>query len=391
MAQIWHITGAKLMSTITERKGKKGKSYKVQVRRRGHPTQTETFDTKAKAERWGRSVEAEMDAGRFVSLREAERTTLEAALQRYEDEEVPKKAHPEKERSFIRHWKAQKISKRMLASVRSSDFSLLRDQWLREGEAPSTVTRRLAVISHVFSVARKEWNFTGLTNPLADVSKPTVSNGRERVIKSGPAQGVDFEDESEVDDEEPIDRANLASEIERLVACTKSIWLAPAMNFAVETAMRRSEIASLKWSNVQIRARVAHLPKTKNGSSRDVPLSPAAVAILQEMQATAAGSQKVFSVRADALTRAFSRALERARAAYVEECANAQRAPDETFLVGLRFHDLRHEATTRLARIFAMHELAKITGHKSSKMLLRYYHPRAEDLARRFPDVARVA
>jgi len=96
----------------------------------------------------------------------------------------------------------------------------------------------------------------------------------------------------------------------------------------------------------------------------------------------------VFPLTPDAITRAFRRALKRAREVYVQECIAESRPPDETFLVVLRLHDLRHEATTRLAKIFAMHELAKITGHKSSKMLLRYYHPKASDLAKRFEELA---
>ena len=82
-------------------------------------------------------------------------------------------------------------------------------------------------------------------------------------------------------------------------------------------------------------------------------------------------------MRADAITRAFDRALKRARERY--EQANAQ--CDDTFLRDLRFHDLRHKATSRLAEIFPMHELTKITGHKDPRMLMRYYHPKAEDLA----------
>ncbi|SQZ17898.1 CPS-53 (KpLE1) prophage protein [Escherichia coli] len=86
---------------------------------------------------------------------------------------------------------------------------------------------------------------------------------------------------------------------------------------------------------------------------------------------------KVFDMRADAITRAFDRAVKRARERY--EQANSQ--CDDTFLRDLRFHDLRHEATSRLAEIFPMHELTKITGHKDPRMLMRYYHPKAEDLA----------
>lgn len=82
-------------------------------------------------------------------------------------------------------------------------------------------------------------------------------------------------------------------------------------------------------------------------------------------------------MRADAITRAFDRAVKRARQRYEQE----SNAPDKEFLINLRFHDLRHEATSRLAEIFPMHELTKITGHKDPRMLMRYYHPKAEDLA----------
>ncbi|WP_406569111.1 tyrosine-type recombinase/integrase [Aeromonas caviae] len=88
-------------------------------------------------------------------------------------------------------------------------------------------------------------------------------------------------------------------------------------------------------------------------------------------------------MRADAVTRAFERAVLRARQTYERECQTQNLIPVTNFLSDLRFHDLRHEATSRLAEIFPMHELTKITGHKDPRMLMRYYHPRAEDLARK--------
>lgn len=164
--------------------------------------------------------------------------------------------------------------------------------------------------------------------------------------------------------------------------------------------MRRGEIVSLQWEHVDLKRRVAHLPATKNGDARDVPLSPRAVAVLQalkdnrdetkgapELAPTWDGvgndQESVFEIRSDAVTRAFERAVTRARKLYLDECRKAGRRPDGKFLTDLRFHDLRHEATSRLASIFPMHELTKITGHKDPRMLMRYYHPRAEDLAKR--------
>ncbi|MEX3897352.1 tyrosine-type recombinase/integrase [Paraburkholderia sp. BR10954] len=87
---------------------------------------------------------------------------------------------------------------------------------------------------------------------------------------------------------------------------------------------------------------------------------------------------RVFGIRGDAVTRAFERAVTRARKPYVENCKTAMQWPDGKFLTDLRFHDLRHEAASRLASIFPMRELTKITGHKDPRMLMRYYHPKAE-------------
>jgi integrase len=149
------------------------------------------------------------------------------------------------------------------------------------------------------------------------------------------------------------------------------------------------------WVNVDLNRRVVHLPSTKNGDARDVPLSSRAVAVLQALKDardcakgdTAESSEddadRVFEIRSDAVTRAFERAVARARKLYVDESKASKLRPDGKFLTDLRFHDLRHEATSRLASIFPMHELTKITGHKDPRMLMRYYHPRAEDLAKR--------
>jgi integrase len=145
--------------------------------------------------------------------------------------------------------------------------------------------------------------------------------------------------------------------------------------------MRRGELAQLDWEHINLKKRVAHLPKTKNGSARDVPLSPRAVEVLRALPRNLNG--KVFAIRADSVTQAFERAVGRARQKYIEECEEDKRRIDPRFLVNLRFHDLRHEGTSRLAEIFPLHELAKITGHKDVRMLMRYYHPRAEDLAKK--------
>lgn len=183
-------------------------------------------------------------------------------------------------------------------------------------------------------------------------------------------------------DEESARRAS-EGEIERIIAASGSRVLPSLVILALETAMRRSELVSLRWEHIDLERRVAHLPSTKNGSARDVPLSTRAVVTLQSVGVAATG--RVFDIRADAVTRTFERAVLRARQTYELECQTQRLIPIIHFLTDLRFHDLRHAATSRLAEIFPMHELTKITGHRDPRMLMRYYHPKAENLAKKLP------
>jgi len=374
------------MSTIRKR----GQyQWEAQVRRRGYPAQSKTFTTKAEAEAWANMIESEMSRGIWVSRSEAEATTLYAALKRYEQEiSLSKKGAPQ-ETSVLKSCKAVNVAKRPLATIRSADIAKLRDDWLKDYK-PATVLRRLAVLSHVFNVARKEWGMESLSNPVELVRKPQPNNARTRRIAV-----VDLSPVLSAGDEPESERGAQDGELERVIKASGSALLPSIILLAVETAMRRGEIVSLLWVHVDLNRCVAHLPSTKNGDARDVPLSSRAVAVLQALKvlrdeakrsATVGAEEKagnVFAIRSDAVTRAFERAVARARQTYVEECRTAKLKPDGKFLTDLRFHDLRHEATSRLASIFPMHELTKITGHKDPRMLMRYYHPRAEDLAKK--------
>lgn len=364
--------------------------WRAQVRRRGYPAQSKTFETKAEAEAWAKMLESEMSRGVWVSRSEAEATTLYEALKRYEEEISAIKKGAVQELSVLKSCKALDLAKRPLASIRSSDIASLRDVWLKDYK-PATVLRRLAVLSHVFSIARKEWGMESLSNPVELVRKPQPNNARTRrvaIAESSPSSKGEDEPESE--------RGAEDGEIELVLAASSSALLPPIVWLAIETAMRRGEIVSLQWQHVDLKRCVAHLPATKNGDARDVPLSPRAVAVLQRLwdargftssqtleRDKTANTDRVFTIRADAVTRAFERAVVRARTQYIETCKDAGRRPNAKFLVDLRFHDLRHEATSRLASVFPMHELTKITGHKDPRMLMRYYHPNAEDLAKR--------
>jgi integrase len=363
--------------------------WEAQVRRRGYPAQSKTFNTKAEAEAWASMIESEMSRGVWVSRSEAEATTLYEALKRYEEEISLSKKGAAQEMSVLKTCKAVDLAKRPLATIRSVDVAKLRDEWLKDYK-PATVLRRLAVLSHVFSIARKEWGMESLSNPIELIRKPQANNARTRriAVNAAPVSTVSG-------DKSELHRGAEDGELERVANASGSALLPSIIWLAVETAMRRGEIVSLLWVNVDLNRRVVHLPSTKNGEARDVPLSSRAVAVLQTLKDARDRAKddtseddendagRVFEIRSDAVTRAFERAVARARKLYVDESKAIKQRLDYKFLTDLRFHDLRHEATSRLASIFPMHELTKITGHKDPRMLMRYYHPRAEDLAKR--------
>ena len=350
------------MATFTKRGDLQ---WQAKVRRKGYPQESKTFDTKADAEKWARSIEREMDRGRFVSNAEAESTTFTEALDRYEREIASNKRGATQEKSIIRQLRDSWLAKRPLAGIRRADIAKLRDEWCVT-HSPATVVRRLAVISHLFTIARKEWGLESLSNPVELVRKPPVKNERTRRIANIEPDNVGG---ASID------------ELAYVKAASASAFLPALIDIAVETAMRRGELISLGPAQVDLTKRVAHLAMTKNGSSRDVPLSSKAIAVFEELIKD--GRESFFPLRPDAVTRAFERAVARARKTYEEDCANKCVAADPNLLVDLCFHDLRHEATSRLAEKFPLHELAKITGHRDTKMLMRYYHPRAEDLAKK--------
>ncbi|WP_109126181.1 site-specific integrase [Dyella sp. C11] len=356
-------------------------SWEAQVRRRGWPAQTKTFDTKAEAEAWAAMIESEMNRGVWLDRSEAESTTLHALLDRYETDVIPALKGAVREKSVLHLWRQTSLAARTVATIRSGDIAQQRDSWLADGLAPATVLRRLARLSHLFNVARKEWHMESLSNPVDLVRKPIVANSRTRRVAADTAGPRG-------------DRTT--NELDRIIAASESELLPAVVTLAVETAMRRSEIAALHWEHIDLDRRVAYLPETKNGNSREVPLSLVAVATLAALLPGkgVTGRRKtpavpaslhgpVFSVHPDGITQAFERALRRARAVYENECKEHKTRPAPAFLCDLRFHDLRHEATSRLASKFQLHELAKITGHRDTRMLLRYYHPDAGELAKR--------
>lgn len=342
--------------------------WQARVARKGFPPQVKTFMTRADAEAWARQIESEFDRGTFLSRAEAESTTLKECLERYKSEISPHKKGGEQEAYLLGVMAKNPLAVRMMATIRSTDIASLRDTWLKTLK-PATVLRRLALLSHVFSIARKEWGMESLLNPVEAIRKPSPKNARTRRVA----------------DMAVMPGGNTIDELNLIKAASDSPVLPAIIDLAVETAMRREEIAQLRWENIDLTNRVAHLPDTKNGHPRDVPLSPRAIAILT---AIPKDSERPFNILGAGITTGFIKAKNRARKIYEANCLANDRKPNGQFLVDLRFHDLRHEATSRLAEIFPLHELTRITGHKDPRMLMRYYHPKAADLAKKLEKAA---
>jgi integrase len=198
------------------------------------------------------------------------------------------------------------------------------------------VIKELTLISHLYFIARAEWGFEDLDNPVRYIRKPKLPKGRARRVS-------DYE-------------------INLLINNTDSLDLPFIIKLAIETGMRRGEIASVRWVDVDIQKRIIYLWDTKNGENRQVPLSSRAISTLESIPKRE--DERLFGMTAHAISYAFIRACKRVK------------------LYDLHFHDIRHEATTRLSeKLPNILELSSVTGHKDLRMLKRYYHPKAEELA----------
>ncbi|WP_338135688.1 site-specific integrase [Pseudomonas fragi] len=359
------VVGMVEMATIRNR----GEyQWEAQIRRKGYPAQRKTFETKSDAQAWARMIESEIDRGIFVSRVEAERTAFHQLIDRYISEIAPKHKGAYSEIKRLEALKRHPLATRIIATLTSSDFARYRDERLKIRKG-NTVKRELALFQCVIEVARREWGIHLAENPVRMVSRPSYNDERSRRL-------------------DPIEEQYMLGALElrerradgTYADASHNPWIRSIVQLAIETAMRRGEIFELRWKHVNLDRRTAHLPATKNGLPRTVPLSPRAIQLLKDLPRSLCG--RVFPTTADALKKAFVRGLERARLKYLADCAVAQVTPQEDFLINLRFHDLRHEATCRLAtKLPNLIELASVTGHREVNMLKRYYNITAEELA----------
>jgi integrase len=317
---------------------KRGDSWRVRLYVNGQ-RESQSFATKREAAAWAQQREAELTGKRLPEK------TLGDAMEKYAANVAPShRGHRWEVVRLSRMVRDDSIAKRQLAALAGPDFAAWRDDRLKEVQAAS-VAREMNLIKSVLRYARVDLGWLR-SDPMADIKRPGKHKARDRRVS---------------DDE--IERMRCALGWPADVPPeNQSQRIAVMMLVAVETAMRSGEMCSLTWPQVFLKERYVRLEETKNGDTRDVPLSRRAGELLDLLPRDSA---TVFGV-SDALRDALWRKA-RARAE----------------IVGLTFHDLRHEATTRLARKLDVLDLSRMTGHRDLKSLRRYYNPSATEIAGR--------
>lgn len=349
------------MGTIQVRKDNVGTTtYQARIRRVGYPAVSKTFPTREAAEHWIEAIEADIRKDAALRAEEAARRKLGLSAQavvpvsteiplvsgatpfcdimeRYSVLVSPSKKSAKSEIWRLGRLMRDKISGYAVESLTPPIIAQWRDRRLTE-VAAATVTRDMHLMSAMINMARREWGLTLASNPFTLPRKPKLPKGRTRRLRGNEQE-----------------RLLLAAETSR------GGFLSSIILFAIETAMRQGEIVSLDWRHVDLDKRTVYLPDTKNGDHRTVPLSMRATALLRKLaviELTPDRTGSVFpGVTGEAVKRAFRNACKRAA---IED---------------LCFHDLRHEAITRLFEK-GLHpiEVAAVSGHKDMRMLQRYTH-----------------
>ena len=300
-----------------------------------------------------------MVRGVYINRAGAKNLLLEKALDRYLSEVSSTKREST---AYAERQKAKALKKKFgaysLAAITPDLVAEYRDERLEAGKSASTVRLELSLLSHLFTIAIKEWRVGLVYNPVANIRKPAPPQGRNR-------------------------RLTAEEERKLLQACDghSNPMLGWIVRIALYTGMRAGEIKSLTRSQVNLDKRLVYLTETKNGSARTVPLTREAMAVFR----TALDNP----LRPDDTDLIFfgEPGCDGIRRPYEFRPA-WHRILKETGIRGFRFHDLRHEAVSRLVEAgLGDQEVSAISGHKSMQMLKRYTHLRAEDLVEKLDRV----
>jgi len=320
------------MATITKRANGK---WQAKVRRKGQQQTSKTFMTKELAKKWARDIESKMDRDVFESTIEAETYLFSDLIHKYWDEVVILQKSSDVT-IYVLNKLIARFPHQCLMDMTTALLRAYKEERLKVVSG-DTVRKELLLIKRFFEYAMNEWQiYLPKGNPLNSITLPKKGKSRDRRLEDG--------------------------EYDQLLAEANSYGgaISKIIDIAIETGMRRGEIIKLKWSKYDSEKRIITVEDTKNGDDRAIPLSTKANEIINSIPKN---DEYIFPIRGDSIGQAFRRITKRAK------------------LNDLRFHDLRHEATSRLfEKGLGIMEVSAITGHKDLAMLKKYTHLRAEEL-----------
>jgi integrase len=342
----------------------KAVSYRAKVRLKGAAPVSATFERKTDAARWAQQTEAAIREGRYFKNAEAKRHTLGDLVDRYKREILPTKPKSAVDQTRQLDWWAARIGHMVLADVTPAVLSQSKTDLSsgmqgdgrmtvatknpRTGKtttkpvaprSPATVLRYMAVLSHAFSIATKEWQWLD-DSPMRKVSKPKEPRGRVRYLS---------------DDERDA--------LLKACAASRSADLHVAVVLALSTGARLMELMSLRWSQVDLQRGVITLTETKNGEIRSVPLTGKAMEMVTERA-------KVRRINTDLLFPSKTNPQKP-----IDLHGPFSTALKHAGINDFRWHDLRHTTASWLAMNGAsLPEIAAALGHKTMSMVQRYAH-----------------
>jgi len=278
--------------------------------------------------------------------------TLKEALLKYQAEELPNKKPSTAKDQFgrinqiIKQY--PKLTAKPFSNIHKDDIkAFIKDRVETYNNSASTINNLLAIISHCYTYASQNWEgFSYVENPCLGVKKPSTRKNKRDGLNSANNRRTRRLKEGE---EELL--------FNELIPKYNNYYYKFVVMFAIDTAARLSEITHMQWSNVNMSKKKILLTHTKNDDQRFVPLSNRCIKALQEISKKNGKDGYIFKTTENAISLAWQDSVK-------------PTIPD------LNFHDLRHEAISRLAKKYTnLLELASITGHKTLAMLQRYYHP----------------
>ena len=305
---------------------KRNNKWQVRIQRQNYPSISKTFVYKEDAKIWARQQEREIDLGIEVANQDI---TLKTLLTRYQQEILPSKKNYQPDNYRINIILNHPITSLKMKHIKSQQIGLFRDELIHQQKSPNTIRLYLAILSHLFTIAKTEWGFDNLINPILKIRRPRLPQSRDTRLSD--------------------------DDIHLICRKSQSKLLPLLIHMALDTAMRVSEIVNLSVGDCNFEERMITVRNTKNYHDRYIPMTHKVRKILQHQ--TRLQTEKLFHLTSHAVSVAFYRACKRAG------ISNAS------------FHTLRHEAVSRLfEKGLNPMEVATISGHQSMQVLMRYTH-----------------